>query len=250
MDITADDLEVLEDGVAQKVDTFQEAVDPVSIVLELDASGSMKKSAEPRSRRRRATSCAPCGRKTSSRSSRSPTRRCSRTRSRPTAQWTLDAIDKYNRDRRDGALRRACGTRCMHLKDVPGRHAVVVLTDGTRREQPRNGARQHAHARRGAEARTVGRGDDVSDRPRPEGRTRRCSTAWPPNRAARPTTRPTRRALADQFGMIVDNLRRRYVLGYTSTNSNHDGGWRSIEIRARSGKLSVSSLGGYFAPER
>src|SRR5207344_423709 len=45
VDIAAEDLEVLEDGVAQKVDTFQEAVDPVSIILDLDASGSMKKSA-------------------------------------------------------------------------------------------------------------------------------------------------------------------------------------------------------------
>jgi Mg-chelatase subunit ChlD len=45
VDVTAEDLEVLEDGVPQTVDTFQEAVDPVSIVLDLDASGSMKKSA-------------------------------------------------------------------------------------------------------------------------------------------------------------------------------------------------------------
>ena len=42
--VTADDIDVLEDGVEQKVDAFQEAVDPVSIVLALDASGSMKKS--------------------------------------------------------------------------------------------------------------------------------------------------------------------------------------------------------------
>src|SRR6185503_15164875 len=35
-----------ENGAAQTIDTFQEAVDPVSIVLALDASGSMKKSAD------------------------------------------------------------------------------------------------------------------------------------------------------------------------------------------------------------
>ena len=44
-DITRDDLIVLEDGVEQKVETFQEAVTPVSIVFALDASGSMKKDA-------------------------------------------------------------------------------------------------------------------------------------------------------------------------------------------------------------
>ena len=39
---TADDLEVIEDGVPQQVETFHEASQPVSIVLALDASGSMR----------------------------------------------------------------------------------------------------------------------------------------------------------------------------------------------------------------
>src|SRR6185369_11357895 len=42
--VTAEDVDVLEDGVEQKIDAFQEAVDPVSIVLALDSSGSMKRS--------------------------------------------------------------------------------------------------------------------------------------------------------------------------------------------------------------
>src|SRR6478672_12336204 len=46
VDLTRDDLVVLEDGVAQKVDTFQEAVAPVSVVLALDASGSMARAAD------------------------------------------------------------------------------------------------------------------------------------------------------------------------------------------------------------
>ena len=46
VDLTRDDLVVLEDGVAQQVDTFQEAVAPVSVVLALDASGSMTKAAD------------------------------------------------------------------------------------------------------------------------------------------------------------------------------------------------------------
>ncbi len=46
VDMTLDDLVVFEDGVPQKVDTFQEAVAPVSIVLALDASGSMVKAAD------------------------------------------------------------------------------------------------------------------------------------------------------------------------------------------------------------
>src|SRR6478672_9730831 len=46
VDLTRDDLVVLEDGVRQEVDTFQEAVAPVSVVLALDASGSMAKAAD------------------------------------------------------------------------------------------------------------------------------------------------------------------------------------------------------------
>jgi VWFA-related protein len=46
VDLTSTDLEVLEDGVPQKLDVFNEAVAPVSIVLALDGSGSMTRSAE------------------------------------------------------------------------------------------------------------------------------------------------------------------------------------------------------------
>ena len=43
--ITRDDIVVLEDGVPQEVDMFQEAVLPVTFMLALDSSGSMKRSA-------------------------------------------------------------------------------------------------------------------------------------------------------------------------------------------------------------
>ena len=43
LDLSKDDLEVLEDGARAGVETFQEAVQHVSIVLALDSSGSMKK---------------------------------------------------------------------------------------------------------------------------------------------------------------------------------------------------------------
>jgi Ca-activated chloride channel family protein len=56
--------------------------------------------------------------------------------------------------------------------------------------------------------------------------------------------------LRDQFGLVVENLRRRYVLGYTSTHVVRDGSWRTVEIRARSADLTVRSRSGYFAPDR
>jgi hypothetical protein len=46
LDIAPEDLEIVEDGVVQKVDTFQEAVEPVSMVMAIDSSGSMVKSTD------------------------------------------------------------------------------------------------------------------------------------------------------------------------------------------------------------
>ena len=56
--------------------------------------------------------------------------------------------------------------------------------------------------------------------------------------------------LRDQYRRIVENLRRRYVLSYTSKNIARDGAWRDVQIRSRSSDIVVTSRGGYFAPER
>jgi VWFA-related protein len=55
-------------------------------------------------------------------------------------------------------------------------------------------------------------------------------------------------ALGDQFQAVVENLRRRYVLSYTSSNTEHNGKWRAVQIRPRSHGLVVATGGGYFAP--
>jgi hypothetical protein len=55
--------------------------------------------------------------------------------------------------------------------------------------------------------------------------------------------------LAGQFQRIVEDLRRRYVVGYTSTSAQHDGKWRDVDIRVKSSPhASVRSIGGYWAP--
>ena len=49
---------------------------------------------------------------------------------------------------------------------------------------------------------------------------------------------------------MTENLRHRYVVGYTSTNSARDGKWRSVEIRPRAAGIRITSRKGYFAPAR
>ena len=56
--------------------------------------------------------------------------------------------------------------------------------------------------------------------------------------------------LAAQYQRIIENLRHRYIVSYTSTNSKRDGEWRSVEIKARSTGVTISSRRGYFAPDR
>jgi hypothetical protein len=56
--------------------------------------------------------------------------------------------------------------------------------------------------------------------------------------------------LGDEFQRVVEDLRRRYVVGYTSTNGERNGKWREVEIRVKAEQITVRSPGGYNAPER
>ena len=51
-----------------------------------------------------------------------------------------------------------------------------------------------------------------------------------------------------EFRRVLDELRRRYVVGYTSTNSKRDGGWRQVVVGVRQPGITIRSGGGYFAP--
>jgi hypothetical protein len=49
---------------------------------------------------------------------------------------------------------------------------------------------------------------------------------------------------------VLENLRRRYVISYTSTNATHDGKWRKVEIKSKQTGITIESKGGYFAPNK
>jgi Ca-activated chloride channel family protein len=55
-------------------------------------------------------------------------------------------------------------------------------------------------------------------------------------------------ALAADYQKILDELRRRYVLAYESTNRMRDGKWRKVQIRTSLGAVTIRSRDGYFAP--
>jgi Ca-activated chloride channel homolog len=247
MDVGPDQIDVLEDGVTQSVDTFQEAVDPVSIVMALDASGSMKKSEDVvrQTARDFVLAVRPEDSLALVTFADKPLFAHTLALNR---EWTLEAIDKYVA-LGGTALYDALYNSLMHLKGVPGRHAIVVLTDGKDENNPGTApGSQHTldevlklDRSVGAMVFPIGLGPKVE---------REVLQRLAKDSGGEAYFSSDSSALGDQFRNIVENLRRRYVLSYTSTNSEHDGGWRTVEIRARSGGLTVASRGGYFAPDK
>jgi VWFA-related protein len=246
VDIAAGDLEVVEDGVPQRVETLQEAVDPVSIVMDLDSSGSMKKSADlvRQTARDFVLAVRPEDSLALITFADVPLFAHVLAKNR---QWTLDAIDKYE-PTGGTALYDALWNSLLHLKTVQGRRAVVVLTDGRDEDNPGKGPGS-THTldevlklgqEVGAAIFTIGLGTKV-DTPVLTKLAADTGGEYFPSDASQ---------LGDQFHRIVDNLRRRYVLGYTSTHGAHDGKWRKVEIRTRDRRLAVASRGGYLAPEQ
>ncbi len=128
VEISAGDLIVQEDGVEQKVDTFHEAVTPVSIVLAIDSSGSMRKSADALTAAARTfvEALRPEDKLELLFFSDGVLVAHDFTTNR---QQSLDAIATY-RPVGGTALYDALGGAFSALKPVDGRRAVVLMTDG------------------------------------------------------------------------------------------------------------------------
>jgi Ca-activated chloride channel homolog len=246
-DVARDDLVVLEDGVPQKVDVFQEAVAPVSIVLALDASGSMAKATD--------------GVKEAARSfveALRPEDALSVLLFSDTASFahdltterrkSLSAIDGYTAHG-GTALYDGLTDALMRLKRTEGRSVVVLLSDGRDENNPGTGpgsARAQgdvftALAETDAVIYPIGLGPRVDRGLLEQLATKSGGVAFFPEDVS---------GLRAEYGRVVEDLRRRYVVSYTSTNGARDGAWRNVHIETRQPEVTVRSRGGYFAPEQ
>ena len=247
LDVTREDLVVVEDGVPQTVEAFSEATSPVSIVLALDQSGSMRRSAD--------------GVKAAARSFVEALRQEDRlavlrfsdkaelahdlTQFRSDA---LKAIDEYT-SQGGTALWDAVHEANGRLRTVEGRRVVVVMTDGRDENASASGPGSVTRYEdlleelraSGALVYVIGMGTNV-DRERLQGLAARTGgEAYFPE---------TVEAVSAEYARIVENLRRQYVIGYTSTNSTRDGAWRAVSVTSRRPGVRIASRGGYFAPQR
>jgi hypothetical protein len=54
--------------------------------------------------------------------------------------------------------------------------------------------------------------------------------------------------LAREYRRVLEDLRRRWVIRYQSTNGKHDGSWRAVEVRSRKEGIVITAQNGYRAP--
>ena len=247
VDVSIDDLEVTEDGVAQKLEAFHEAVTPVSIVFALDASGSMKKATDDvkaaakafvsNVREQDALSLILFSDK--SRFAHDMTTR---------RDWSIEAIDGYVASG-GTALYDAAYDSLMRLRGLEGRRVVVLMTDGRDENNPGTGpGSAHTYAQvlerlKSVDATiyTVGLGPKIDRKVLEELAAISGGEAYFPADVT---------SLGQDFNRILETLRRRYVISYTSTNSTRDGAFRKVEIRSKKEGVLVLSRGGYSAPDK
>ena len=245
VEISADDLEIVEDGVPQTLESFQEAVSPISIVLALDTSGSMKSTVD----------AVKAGAKQFINALRPQDRLSLILFSDESAlvhdltstrESTFAAIDEY-KVRGGTALNDALFDSLTRLKSVEGRRAVVVMTDGRDENGPGTGpGSRHTIADVLTELRStdvtiysIGLGSNVERNVLESLARQSGGEAFFPQVVEE---------LGQDYSRVIEHLRRRYVATYISSNSRRDGKWRKVEVISRVPQLEAKSRGGYQAP--
>ena len=246
--VGAEDVEVFEDGVRQRIESFHEASQPMSIILALDASGSMRhREAEViASAHAFAAALRPQDQLGILLFSDTTTLVQDLSTDR---NATRAAIDTY-KTAGGTALFDAVADALARLETAEGRRVVVAMTDGRDENNPGTapGSRRsldevlRAVKAGGATVYSIGLGTKVDARALQQFAELSGGRTLLPQDVSQ---------LPAEFQRVIEDLGRRYVVGYTSTNPEHDGQWRNVEIRVTGApQVSVRSSGGYTAPER
>jgi Ca-activated chloride channel family protein len=233
--------------VPQQIETFNEATSPISIVLALDESGSMRKAAD--AVKAAASSFVAALRPEDQLAVMRFSDRVLLDHDPSTARReSLDTIDSFA-PHGGTALYDAIEEALQHLKRIEGRRVAVVLTDGRDENNAGTGPGstttldQLLKTLRASQTTvfTIALGSKVD---------RDCLTRIATESGGVSYVPETVEELPAEYARIIDDLRRRYVVSYTSTNSTRNGAWRVVDVRTSRPGMTVRSLGGYFAPDR
>lgn len=161
-------------------------------------------------------------------------------------EYSLKAIDGY-KAQGGTALYDAVYDSLAQIADVKGRRVVVVVTDGRDENAASNGPGSlrtwedvvFKLQQTEATVYAVGVGSNVDRERMQQLADRSGGAAYFPEDVT---------ALAADYQKILDELRRRYVVGYESSNRTRNGEWRKVEISVKGRDVTVRSRGGYFAP--
>jgi Ca-activated chloride channel family protein len=258
IDLEGNEFIVREDGVSQTLSLFSPERKPVSVVLLLDVSASMK-------REERLTKAIEAARIFSE--ALEPEDQVSLiifsdsaavvepfTSDRERILASIDAVQAQ----RGTALYDAIHAGARMVGGREGRRALVLLSDGQDLAYDGMGpgsARTFEESvsealRNQVTAYTIGLGAQLQS---DYDFNRQHSAEEVLTRLATDTggrffavRRPGR--LKRAFQRILEELRFQYTLGYSPTNERRDGSWRAIEVEVNRPRLEVSARKGYFAP--
>lgn len=243
--LSAHDFEVRDQGMSRPITDFQHEISPISIAMLLDTSGSMR-----------------VGPKLERASEFAHLLLATLTERKDEAalfafEHTVHAVhdftDRFDPLRKRFASVRAFGSTSLYdaiaetaqqVGQRPGRHAVVVLTDGID-----TSSRLTAPEVSGIASAidvpvylvAVGLAIDVSDeaRVRPEIGTAKDLAQWTGGRLHVATSAAESSIVARE---IVEDLRHQYVLGLDSSDVP---GWHRLEVRVRQ-RVAVQARSGYW----
>jgi VWFA-related protein len=243
--LEAQDLEIAEDDVTQTIEAFQEANTPISIALTLDGSGSIKPALESLKDAARTFvgSLRPSDPLALVEFSDAVVVSHMLSKNR---QTSIDAINAH-RAAGGTALWDALTDSIALLDREQGRKAVVVVTDG--RDEDNAGTKPgstHTLAdvlAKLGETQTaiypIGLGAKVDREALQKIADASGGAAYFPADVS---------TLPDEYRRVLDDLRRRYIVTYTSTNGTRDGAFRAVRITSRKPGFVIRSRPGYTAP--
>jgi len=244
LDLEKSAFSIEEDGVRQEITAFNREVTPVSMVMVLDVSGSIRRHLKDV---QIAASQFASQIQTVDRVAVISFSDSVRVLQNFTSDKALLETAINNTQAKGGtALYDSVIKACTMLKREKGRASVILLTDGKDEDKTGNkpGSRQTFEEavdvikETGVTVYSLGLGNNIA---------KDLLTDIANESGGRAYFPPSAKDLKDVYQRIAKELRSQYVLEYSSTNRTRDGNWRNLQITVPGEDSVVRTKKGFFA---